>query len=103
MADEIKTTTRTATTTETLTVEEERIVRMLKGLSEPDDAPLSFVKTADAEVNARLARMEAELLAHMHGQGPLAARKAPAPAPAGSSAKSAILSRLRALEDGDDD
>ena len=89
MSRNTNTTTRTETETQTLTAEEERIVRMLKGVSEPGDSPLEFVTSSDNEVNARLLNMEAELLAMMHQQGPRAQ----------NSAKSSILARLKELEE----
>jgi len=91
--DSIKTTTHTETRTETLTAEEERVVRMVRGLSEAGDAPLEFVASKDAEVNARLKAMEAELMAVMHNQGPLAKGNGT------GSAKNDILARLKQLED----
>jgi hypothetical protein len=60
-----------------LSQEEERVVRMLHGLSEPDDYQLTFAKTSDEEVNARLKLLEATLLADYHGKGPLAQAVSP--------------------------
>lgn len=85
------TTTTTETTTEVLQPEEERIIRMLHGMGEPDEAKLTFVETQDEEVNLRLKMLEAALLAQMHGQGPLAEE--------GGSAKEKILTHLRRIED----
>jgi hypothetical protein len=91
------TTTQTQTRSRAtrLTAEEERVVRMLHGLGEPDDAELAFHKSSDPEVNARLQLIEAALLAEMHGVGPLAE--------ADDSPRAKILERLRALENEDDD
>lgn len=66
---------RTLTTTRPgareLTHEEEMVVRMRHGLSEGPDAPLPG-RVLTAETRARLALMEASLLAEMHETGPLA-------------------------------
>ncbi|MCA9565690.1 MAG: hypothetical protein KC561_19465 [Myxococcales bacterium] len=90
------TTTTTETRTEQLTAEEERVVRMLHGMSEPGDAPLTFETSVDPEVNARLKRMEAMLLAEMHGEGPYVEAEEPA---SPVSPKDKILARLQQLED----
>ncbi len=67
---------RTLTTTRPgareLTHEEEMVVRMRHGLSEGPDARLPG-RALTAETRARLALMEASLLAEMHDTGPLAA------------------------------
>ena len=85
--------TTTRTLTETLSHEEEKVVRMLHGLSQPDNSQLQFADVADDEVNARSRRMEAELLAKMHGQGPLAdADSAPV------TVKEKIMGRLQKLD-----
>jgi hypothetical protein len=85
--------TQTRRRTETLTAEEERVVRMLHGLGEPDDGALATKKSSDPEVNAQLQLIEAALLAELHGSGPLAEDDSP---------RSKILERLRALEDDND-
>jgi hypothetical protein len=85
--------TQTQRRTETLTAEEERVVRMLHGLGEPDDGTLAQKKSSDPEVNAQLQLLEAALLAELHGTGPLAEDDSP---------RSKILERLRALEDDTD-
>lgn len=56
-----------------LTWEEEMTVRMAHGVSEGPDAALAFRGQLHTELRARLAGLEAELLASMHGRGPLAA------------------------------
>ncbi len=56
----------------TLTREEELVVRMLRGLGEGPDYPLEFRGRLNPELNARLALIEAVLLAEEHGIGPLA-------------------------------
>lgn len=85
------TVTKTETTTEVLQPEEERVIRMLHGLGEADDAELTFVESKDPEVNTRLKMLEAVLMAQMHGQGPLADES--------GEAKGKILSHLQRLED----
>ena len=85
------TVTKTETTTKVLQPEEERVIRMLHGLGEPDDAELQFVETKDKEVNTRLKMLEAVLLAQMHGLGPLADES--------GEKKEKILTHLRRLED----
>lgn len=82
---------QTTTRTETMTHEEERVVRMLHGLNEAGDTPLEFAEGQSEEVQARLMRMEAMLMAQMHGKGPLAE--------SGDASKAKILSRLQSLED----
>jgi hypothetical protein len=90
----VTTTSRTAQGTgESLTHEEERVVRMLNGMGESGDSELTFVESSDTEVNARLKLMEAKLLAMMHGQGPFAETAT------ANSPKQKILNRLKALEE----
>ena len=55
-----------------LTWEEEMTVRMAQGLSEGPDAALAYRGQLHGELRARLGALEAELLASMHQQGPLA-------------------------------
>ena len=96
-----KTTTETLTTTHALPLTrelswaEEMVVRTSRGLSEPGETALSFRGDGDEELRARLALMELELLASMHGAGPLAG---PA-ASAYDGVKAKILARLAALDD----
>jgi len=55
-----------------LTWQEGRVVRMRQGLSEAHEAPLEFHGQDQPETRARLALLEAHLLAEVHGIGPLA-------------------------------
>lgn len=55
-----------------LTWEEEMSVRMAHGVSEGPESALAFRGQLHTELRARLAGLEAELLASMHGRGPLA-------------------------------
>ncbi|MBN1946467.1 MAG: hypothetical protein JW797_12400 [Bradymonadales bacterium] len=92
-AGQIRTSTRVAEPPNgPLTAEEERVVRMIHGLSEEDDHELAFVSASDPEVNTRLQLMEAILLAEMHGGGPMAGQRDLTP-------KEKILSHLKRLKD----
>lgn len=92
-----KTIVRTETTTRTLTREltwsEEMVVRMARGLSE-DGAFALERRTSDPELLARLGVLEAQLLAEMHGAGPLAESTQPP-----NDVKARILDRLSSLDD----
>ena len=55
---------------ERLTPLEERVIRMLHGLSEDSDAPLVFAEGASIDTNHRLALMEANNLDYLHDQAP---------------------------------
>ena len=66
---------------------------MLHGINEADDTELTFEKSVDPEVNAKLQLIEAALLAEMHGQGPLAETA--------SGPKAKILEHLKRIEDED--
>jgi len=66
---------------------------MIHGLGEEDDAELTFAKSVDPEVNARLQMIEAALLAEMHGVGPLADST--------DEPKAKILEHLKRLEEQD--
>ncbi|MDX9719615.1 MAG: hypothetical protein RBU37_02630 [Myxococcota bacterium] len=76
---EWKTTTQTTTTRsdnehETalayLSTDEEKVVRMLHGLGEADDAVLEFALGASEDSRLRLALMEALNLAELQGRAP---------------------------------
>lgn len=56
-----------------LTWEEEMTVRMAHGVTESGEAPLAYRGQLHGELRARLGALEAELMASMHGRGPLAA------------------------------
>lgn len=79
-----------------LTREEELVVRMRQGLSEAPSAALPRRGTAVAETRARLALMEAALLADMHEAGPLADSPAPQVV-VDSDVKARILDKLSKL------
>lgn len=72
------TTTRTRTLTDrvtrTLTRDEELVVRMTRGLGEGAGFALEFRGDAHAETAAQLALIEANLLAEMFDEGPVAER-----------------------------
>lgn len=55
-------TTAPETSLDVLTPEEEKVLRMRNGLSEPDDHALSFALGASEETKARLALMEKYLI-----------------------------------------
>ena len=69
--DEVKTTVATLTKADvrhailagSMTEEEERYVRIRFGISEPEDAPLAMRGNQFAETQARLAMIEASMLA----------------------------------------
>jgi len=99
-------TTRTAVQTKTLTErragaepltrDEELVVRMRRGLGEPGDFALEQRGTGHEETRARLAMMEAALLAEMHNTGPLAES---GDVEVDESVKSRILARLQEVDD----
>lgn len=79
-----------------LTRDEELVVRMSRGLGEGSQFGLEHRGNAFAETRARLALMEAGLLADLHGTGPLAEQLGVV-VDAGVKAK--ILARLSKLDD----
>jgi hypothetical protein len=108
--DSKKKTTTTTTTdrtltervTTTLTREEELVVRLSRGLSETGDYPLEFRGQRDADSAARLALVEAALLAEMYEVGPLAEVEDASEqtrSSVDSGLKSRILDKLSKLSD----
>lgn len=99
-------TTRTAVETKTLierragagplTRDEELVVRMRRGLGEPGDFALEQRGVEHDETRARLAMMEAALLAEMHGTGPLTEA---GDVEVDESVKNRILARLQEVDD----
>ncbi len=79
-----------------LTREEELVVRMRQGLGESPVSSLPRRGADFAETRARLALMEAALLAEMHDAGPLADSPAPQVV-VDSDVKSRILDKLSKL------
>lgn len=76
------------------------VVRMRHGLSEGDDHQLEFHGQHVAEPKARLAMMEAELLAMMHQRGPLAEQETEAAkSDVNEDLRSKIFSRLSGLDE----
>ena len=85
-----------------LSWKEEMVVRMRHGLSEGDDHPLEFHGQHVEEPKARLAMMEAELLAAMHQRGPLAEEQSEeAGTDVDESLRSKIMQRLSGLDEDD--
>ncbi len=80
---------------EELTHQEEMVVRMTRGISETDGHPLEFQGSDIDETRAKLALMEAQLLAQMHQSGPLAEQSTGVDL----QVKSAILNHLGSLEE----
>lgn len=97
-----KTQTRTMTEVEgaprnaELTHEEELVVRMSRGLSESGTFQLPMRGRNNAELRARLALIEAGLLAEIHGAGPLAEQLGVA---VDEGMKARILAKLSTLDD----
>ena len=95
-----KTTVKTNTSTRVgrdesgLSWEEEMVVRMRQGLSEADSHVLEFRGRGTPELRAQLTLMEADLLATMHGIGPLA----DAGTEIDHGLKSRILSKLSEID-----
>ncbi len=100
-----KTTTRTATTTRRdvhkalrkaeLTREEELVLRLRHGLSEPGATHLEFRGTTHPELAAKLALIEADALAHMR---PHVAVQVEAAAETGNGElKQSIIDKLKKL------
>ena len=87
---------------EGLTWQEEMVVRMTRGLSEAGEHELEYRGRLHREPRARLAQLEAELLASMHGAGPLAeVDEAPA-VEIQEEARDRIMERLRGLRKTDE-
>jgi hypothetical protein len=59
-----------------LTPTEEKVIRMLHGLSEPDDAPLEFGIGASPDTMLNLALVEANNIVQLDGQVPVSAEHA---------------------------
>ena len=73
------------------------VVRMTQGLSETADFALEFRGAENAELRARLALIEADLLAEMHGIGPLS--ESPTEASIDHDLKNRIANKLASLGD----
>lgn len=83
-----------------LTWKEEMVVRMRHGLSEGDEHELEFQGQHVPEPKARLAMMEAELLAVMHQRGPLAqADEAASETTVDEALRAKIFARLSGLDE----
>lgn len=57
---------------EVLSPQEEKVIRMVHGLSEADSTPLEFAVGASAETLAKLSMMEANNILALEGEVPLA-------------------------------
>jgi hypothetical protein len=74
----------------------ELIARMRQGVTVDADAPLEMRGGANRELRARLALIEAGLLAELHGRGPLAEDLGVA---VDQGVKAKILAKLGSLDD----
>jgi hypothetical protein len=81
---------------EPLTREEELVVRMSRGLGEGGSFALPMRSGSVGDLRARLALIEAGLLAEVHGAGPLAEQLG---VQVDADMKAKILARLSQLDD----